>query len=74
METWTTADEMEFIQGLGTHCPTKHLPARTRQEYLQQYIEASRLRQCWGNLNAERILAYAVELLQKSCASTEEEK
>lgn len=61
---WTTSDELEFIQGLGTHCPTYAEP-RSREAWLEGYIRGWSHRKQWGNLNADRILAFAEEELQK---------
>jgi len=49
--------EMEYIKVIGqTHLLTKDIPKKTM---LQNYIKACDLRVNWGDLDKEKIVAYA---------------
>lgn len=60
--SWTTADEIDFLRGIGTYNEmSKRLP---RSYWLEQYIKGSAQRR-WGKLDEDRILTFAQEELRK---------
>ncbi len=70
---WTTKDEKKFIDGMGfdkDHVPTnrppscQHFFALTREEMLQKYIETSRARVNWGEIDRDAVVKYAEEALR----------
>lgn len=58
---WTTENEKEWLNNLGTH-RRNGLP---KKESLEKYLEASEKRTDWGSINKEKVLAYAKELLER---------
>jgi hypothetical protein len=57
---WTTENEKEWLDNLGTH-RRNGLP---KKESLEKYLEANEKRTDWGSINKE-VLAYAKELLER---------
>lgn len=58
---WTTENEKEWLDNLGTHRKN----GLSKKESLERYLEASNKRTNWGNIDREEVLTYAKELLEK---------
>lgn len=54
---WTTAKEMEFIDRLGRHSAVGHDVGR--RALLHGYVQSLPQRECWGELRADYVAAYA---------------
>lgn len=59
---WNTAMELDHVARLGRHRPETIGPRMGRSQLLRNYIQASRYRN-WGNIDGERVMAYACSLL-----------
>jgi hypothetical protein len=63
-ETWTTADEVSFIRGLGNHVHNPYwMTAATDLQKLERYIEAMKLRKVWGGIDQARVKEFVEEQL-----------
>ncbi len=70
---WSTADEIEFIDGIGyskTHKPTNrvfscpHLFTKTRKELLKTYLEVCEYRVNWDKIDKEKAVLHAREAIK----------
>jgi hypothetical protein len=68
--SWTTQDELTFIDALGTHVevdrrgPRESAPALARLvELLQGYLEGCQLRQRWEGMSSDVVIRHAEERL-----------
>ena len=63
---WSTADELFFLEHLGTWTQSKSQPEGvhgvSRKSLLRRYRAAMRLRKRWGSLDAQRIRAAVREM------------
>lgn len=57
--THSTLNEIEFLNGLGTHS----LNPLDRETLLKNYIEAAERRTDWGKINQHQAVAHAHNLL-----------
>ncbi len=55
-----TADELEFLRGLGAYCARPH----NRAELLRKYLTAAAHRIEWGRINKQKAIAMARRLLR----------
>ena len=55
-DSWTTRSELNFVSKIGTFC--EQLTSKSREERLESYLKASRLRVNWGTINKEAVLRY----------------
>jgi hypothetical protein len=66
---WSTTNELAFIARLGRISP--HGPAVGRRELLRRYFQSLLLRERWGDLDPDRVVAAAQTALLEA-ALTEE--
>ena len=59
--TWSTQNELCYLDGLGTH--TEHDHPVARRILLRQYLQAPR--SDWGHIKRDVALAHALRLLQE---------
>lgn len=64
----TTADEMNFIDGLGRYSAEGQTAGR--EAVLYRYLAAVALRSDWTGLNKEKIVAYVVEAISREFGAT----
>lgn len=64
--THSTLNEIEFLNGLGTHS----IHPLDRETLLQNYIEAAENRADWGKINKHEAVAHAKKLLN-DCRAVE---
>jgi hypothetical protein len=58
--TWSTTDEIRFINGLGHHRDRRNLPSIEKKlALLHGYLEGCKLRSDWTGLDREEITRYA---------------
>ena len=57
--TWTTTDELRFIDGLGTFMPLED--RRPRETLLRLYREALLRRVNWGEMSRKEVLRYLAQ-------------
>lgn len=70
-EQWTTADEVEYLDGLGAHCAGAHQESArvsldalpSRRTLLTRYLEAYTARSDWGEVDAKEVRLHALLLL-----------
>lgn len=55
----TTAQEMEFLDGLGMH---REMPG-DRKQLLTQYIGAAKKRAKWGDIDRDEVISHAAKLI-----------
>jgi len=59
---WTTKDELQFLEGLGTFA--KNAPKDAREKYFRRrklldgYRRSMALRKCWNGIEREKIAEY----------------
>ena len=66
-ESWTTFKEMEYVSGIGTsknESGIMKLSFHTKQELLENYIDAAHKRMDWGNINRYEVIDHALKLLR----------
>ena len=60
--TWGTKREIMFLDSIGKHQVTlKRIPSK--KKLLENYIASLRMRQRWGNINKDRVMSHAKDLL-----------
>ena len=57
---WTTKDEIDWLNALGTHSPLqlKSIPP-TRESLASKYLDSAHRRTHWGRMNREKVLVAA---------------
>ena len=61
---WTTHDEINFIDKIGTQFSKEHGPSKyTKRQLLQKYIARMQKRVNWEGINKKEVLFYATEML-----------
>lgn len=61
---WSTADEIEFLAGLGTHAPSRsESPAQTQRQILRRYLDAASRRHDWGTMDQGVVVRQARRML-----------
>lgn len=63
-ESYSTADEKEFILNLGTYRPANK-QIETSEDLLKRYISASKKRVRWGTVSKDSCIKFAKEELKK---------
>ncbi len=62
-KTWTTEDEIKFINGIGGENRVKaseHMYTKGRAELLEDYLDFSNFFRCeWGNIEKDIVIQYA---------------
>jgi len=57
--TWSTKDEIRFINGLGSHAnPKRVIPPEEKLEYLKRYRRGIELRRVWTGINSTEVKQY----------------
>ena len=59
--SWTTYDEIEFIENLGRWGNNK----KSRKECLHNYIKSSTKRSFWGEIDNKEVIRRVLELLSQ---------
>jgi hypothetical protein len=65
---WTTADEIDFLNGLGTHTERGMATIQTRLARIckiKAYIESMKTRREWGNVDPEAVRKHAEEMMRE---------
>ena len=57
-ESWATQQEVTFLKNLGRH-REGHEIIPMRRTLLENYVKAARKRADWGNVNSEKVIAFA---------------
>jgi hypothetical protein len=57
-ESWATQQEVTFLKNLGRH-REGHEIIPMRRRLLENYVKAARKRADWGNVNSEKVIAFA---------------
>ena len=57
---WTTAEELNFLDNLGRN----KVKGLTRRELLLKYLAAAKSRSAWGQINRDRAIQRARDLLR----------
>jgi len=60
-ETWTTADELRFLDGIGSWGTERRVPI-PKPEALDNYLEAAKHRANWDHLDRQAIIEYAMRM------------
>lgn len=67
LEAWTTEDELHYVKNIGRWAITAHHDAarhaRRVQRYLRNYLAAAAYRHNWGDVDGERVMAFARQRL-----------
>jgi len=66
---WTTFQEKEFLNKIGTHLHTRDRPEGYpgRAFFLRRYLESMHLRTDWDGVDAEEIRGYVKMELDRIC-------
>ena len=57
-ESWATQHEVTFLKNLGRH-REGHEVIPMRRTLLENYVKAARKRADWGDVNSEKVIAFA---------------
>jgi len=57
-ESWATQQELTFLKNLGRHREGYEI-IPMRRKLLENYVKAARKRADWGNVNSEKVIAFA---------------
>lgn len=60
---YQTSCEMDFLRHLGSYGPHAASFRLTKADLLRGYLEAAKKRHDWGEIDREKIIEYATELL-----------
>ncbi len=64
---WSTEVELAFIRGLGTHAKRYFFTHPvSRVELLERYLQTTKTRVAWGNMDRERVIEYAKRQLKQA--------
>ena len=58
-ETWTTENEISYLSGIGTWGKVAH----SRKEILQGYIDSALRRDNWDEVDGNKVIMYAKQML-----------
>ena len=58
-EVWTTENEISYLSGIGTWGKV----ALSRKEILQGYIDSALRRDDWGEVDGNKVIMYAKQML-----------
>ena len=61
---YTTANEIEFLEKLGTYCAPTATLYQTRAQLLMRYRSAAARRMSWEGINRTEVLAYVERSLK----------
>lgn len=61
---WTTKNEKEWLKYIGQHNKSRRNNLTTSHA-LQLYLEASKNRANWGNMDKEEVIVYVENLLRR---------
>jgi len=63
--SWSTTDEIRFINGLGQHRnPSAVISFEEKLEHLIRYLEGMEHRVVWGSINSNEVRAYALSRIE----------
>jgi hypothetical protein len=57
-DLWATQQELAFLKNLGRYREGHEITAM-RLKLLENYVKAARQRADWGNVNSEKVIAFA---------------
>lgn len=61
---WTTKDEIDFINKIGTQFSQEHGPSKyTKKQLIKKYINNIKKRVVWGNIDRNEVFVYATGML-----------
>ncbi len=60
---WTTTVEIDYLDTIGDNYPVQ---GKTKRDFLHGYIQGAFRRTEWGNIDADKAIAYAEKLLAKA--------
>lgn len=64
--SWTTWNELWFIKNLGSWCIERHVKGGvTREELLERYLQASKRRYHWDDIDRDAVIQEVVKLLRE---------